>query len=59
MITCTSPQSLKSWANHIHGAEAIARIRGREQLQSPMGRQIFCYLRNQLVSVFRISHNRY
>ncbi|KAK0507284.1 hypothetical protein JMJ35_010322 [Cladonia borealis] len=49
MVTCTSPQSLRSWTNHIHGAKAIARIRGREQLQSPLGRQIFSYLRNQLV----------
>ena len=59
MVTCTSPQSLKSWANHIHGAEAIARIRGREQLQSPMGRQIFSYLRNQLVSICWVNHDRY
>ncbi|KAL2050410.1 hypothetical protein ABVK25_009382 [Lepraria finkii] len=48
-ITGSTPQSLKSWANHIHGAIAIMRMRGREQLQTVVGRHIFAYLRNQIV----------
>ncbi|MCJ1279212.1 hypothetical protein MMC21_007036 [Puttea exsequens] len=48
-VTCSSPQSLKSWATHVNGATAIAKARGQSQLQSTFGRQIFTHLRNQVL----------
>lgn len=32
---------MKSWVSHISGATAIARVRGRDQLQSEIGRRVF------------------
>ncbi|TKA71325.1 hypothetical protein B0A49_05369 [Cryomyces minteri] len=48
-ITCSSPQSIKSWANHVNGATAIVRLRGIEQLQTKVGNYMFVYLRTQIV----------
>ena len=42
---------MKSWANHIRGATAIAQIRGREQLQTDIGRAMFAHLRTQIVRI--------
>jgi len=49
-VTCTAPQSLRSWANHINGAKAIALTRGAKQIETETGRHIFALLRNQIVS---------
>ena len=48
-VTCTAPQSLKSWANHVKGATAIAKVRGPNQVQTDIGRHILAHLRNQIV----------
>ncbi|KAL6721944.1 hypothetical protein ACLMJK_001049 [Lecanora helva] len=48
-VTCTNPQALKSWANHVTGAVAIARARGQNQVQTEVGRDIFTHLRNQII----------
>lgn len=49
LVTCAAPQSLKAWTNHINGATAIAKVRGQDQLQTPIGRQIFTHLRTQVL----------
>ena len=41
---------MRSWANHVNGATAIARIRGMDQLGTKLGRKIFATLRVQIVS---------
>ncbi|KAL2042764.1 hypothetical protein N7G274_004523 [Stereocaulon virgatum] len=48
-ITGFSPQSLKSWVNHINGATAIMRLRGKASLQTVVGRHLFSLLRIQIV----------
>ena len=50
-VTCAAPQSLKSWASHVKGATAIAKVRGPTQVQTNIGRHILAHLRNQLVCV--------
>ena len=45
---------MRSWANHINGASAIARLRGTDQLRTKIGRTIFAIVRLQIVS-----HRRY
>ncbi|KFZ08869.1 hypothetical protein V501_05792 [Pseudogymnoascus sp. VKM F-4519 (FW-2642)] len=47
--TCNTPRSMKSWTQHINGAAQILYLRGKEQLQTETGRQIFRYLRTQIV----------
>lgn len=32
---------MKSWVSHISGATEIARVRGRDQLQTEIGRRVF------------------
>lgn len=32
---------MKSWVTHIGGATEIARVRGRDQLQTEIGRRVF------------------
>lgn len=49
IITCPSPQSMLVWAKHVHGATTIARIRGRCQLKTELGRRLFLHLRNQII----------
>lgn len=41
---------MRSWANHINGASAIARIRGTDLLRTYEGREVFATLRVQIVS---------
>jgi len=48
LVTCAAPQSLKAWTSHINGATAIAKVRGRNQLQTQIGRHIFTHLRTQV-----------
>lgn len=49
LVTCTTPQSLKAWTNHVNGATAIAKVRGRDQLQTQIGRSLFSRLRTQIL----------
>ncbi len=51
-VTCSNPESMRSWANHVNGASAIARIRGTDQLRTEIGRKIFATLRVQIVSLW-------
>jgi hypothetical protein len=39
-ITGSKPALLKNWADHVNGAAAVVKLRGREQLQSPASRRI-------------------
>ncbi|KAF2501011.1 hypothetical protein BU16DRAFT_449975 [Lophium mytilinum] len=48
-ITCSSPSSIQAWAKHVSGALAIARLRGRQQLENDLGRRLFLHLRNQVL----------
>ncbi|CAD6572298.1 MAG: hypothetical protein ASARMPRED_005228 [Alectoria sarmentosa] len=48
-ITCSNPESMRSWANHVSGATAIARLRGVDQLRTKIGRNIFASLRVQIL----------
>lgn len=32
---------MKTWVSHISGATEIARVRGRDQLQTEIGRRVF------------------
>lgn len=32
---------MKSWVSHVSGATEIARVRGRDQLQTEIGRRVF------------------
>lgn len=41
---------MRSWASHVNGAIAIARLRGTGQLRTKIGRNIFANLRIQIVS---------
>lgn len=50
IITCSNPESMRSWTNHINGASALARLRGTDQLRTQIGRDIFGSLRIQIVS---------
>lgn len=50
IITCSNPESMRSWANHVSGATAIARLRGTDQLRTPIGRNIFSSLRVQILT---------
>ncbi|MCJ1467285.1 hypothetical protein MMC07_005909 [Pseudocyphellaria aurata] len=45
IVTGHSLQSLDSWTSHIMGATALAKIRGKEQLETDTGRRIFYHLR--------------
>lgn len=40
-VTGTNQKSLKAWSNHILGASALLKLRGREQIRSIEGRQLF------------------
>lgn len=51
VMTCSSPKSLKSWANHINGSIALLNLRGVELLESEYGFHIFTQARSQIVSL--------
>ncbi|KAF2814622.1 uncharacterized protein BDZ99DRAFT_181049 [Mytilinidion resinicola] len=48
-ITCSSPNSIHTWAKHVSGALTIARMRGRQQLEHDLGRRLYLHLRNQVL----------
>jgi len=43
---------MKSWTEHINGALQILYLRGKERLQTPIGRQLFIHLRRLVVSLY-------
>ncbi|MCJ1283118.1 hypothetical protein MMC26_002445 [Xylographa opegraphella] len=47
--TCTTPRSMQSWTQHISGAVQLLRLRGKEQLQTRIGHQLFVQLRGQVI----------
>lgn len=48
--TCSTPHNLRAWTKHIRGAIAMLQLRGKEQLESLVGRQLFVQWRSQIVS---------
>lgn len=42
-------QSMKAWEQHIAGAAALLKLRGKQQFQTERGVRLFVSLRNQLV----------
>jgi hypothetical protein len=40
-VTGFNQRSLQAWAQHIHGAAALVKLRGYEQLRSPEGLRLF------------------
>ncbi|OJJ98461.1 hypothetical protein ASPACDRAFT_44971 [Aspergillus aculeatus ATCC 16872] len=47
IITCQSHSLMVRWADHIEGAMALIKLRGSEQLRSPVGLELFTQLRGQ------------
>jgi hypothetical protein len=41
---------MDSWTKHISGATALLVLRGKQQLSTPVGREMFTNLRTQVVS---------
>ena len=48
--TCSTPHNIRTWTKHIRGAIALLQLRGKTQLESPVGRQIFLQWRSQVLS---------
>ena len=42
---------MKMWTEHINGAIQILYLRGKEGLETPIGRQLFFHLRRLVVSL--------
>lgn len=40
---------MKSWTKHVSGAAALLSLRGKQQLRTLIGRQLFYHLRTQVV----------
>lgn len=47
-ITCSTADSMRSWVDHIEGAAMLLALRGPEQLDNEIGREIFFQLRAQI-----------
>lgn len=48
--TCTAPPSMRAWLKHIGGATALLELRGKQQLDTEVGRRLFAYLCIQIVN---------
>lgn len=48
-VTGNNEKSLKAWSDHIFGASALLKLRGREQIYSYEGRQLFIQTVSTLV----------
>jgi len=48
--TCTAPPSMRAWLKHISGATALLELRGKQQLDTEVGRRLFAYLCTQIVN---------
>jgi hypothetical protein len=40
---------METWTKHITGASTLLQLRGKEQLNTALGRSVFYYLRGQAV----------
>ena len=54
VMTCTSRPAMCLWENHVTGAMALIRLRGRQQMQSQLGLQLL----NQVTASVAISSHR-
>ncbi|KAB5582951.1 hypothetical protein GE09DRAFT_1077063 [Coniochaeta sp. 2T2.1] len=45
VMTCTDASSIRRWMGHVDGATRIVEVRGAEQLDSPVGLELFRHLR--------------
>jgi hypothetical protein len=41
VLTGTSQKSVKAWMEHVRGSAALLKLRGYEQLETPLGRRLF------------------
>ena len=41
---------MDAWTKHVTGAASLLDFRGKEQLETEIGRQLFVHLRSQVVS---------
>lgn len=41
VITGTNQKSIQAWMEHVRGSAALLKLRGRQQLDSPIGRRLF------------------
>ncbi|RAL62146.1 hypothetical protein DID88_002630 [Monilinia fructigena] len=48
--TCTGPQSMQSWTKHIIGASSLMQLRGKQCLETSIGRNLFIHLRAQVIT---------
>jgi hypothetical protein len=48
-VTGSKQASLKNWADHVHGAAAVIKLRGPEQLHSPAGRRMLIQVTSNLL----------
>ncbi|MCJ1396508.1 hypothetical protein MMC18_009399 [Xylographa bjoerkii] len=48
-ITSTTQQPLTSWTDHIKGATVLVTLRGRQQLRSPLGLQMFKQMTDNII----------
>ncbi|KAH8810849.1 hypothetical protein F5884DRAFT_672830, partial [Xylogone sp. PMI_703] len=49
-LTCSVPQSMRSWTSHLIGATALLSLRGQGFLYDETNLQIFLYLRLQILN---------
>lgn len=49
-IACERPQSIQSWQAHLDGATQMLQMRGRRQFDTQTGRDLFCEMRQQIVT---------
>ena len=54
VMTCTTRPAMCSWENHVKGAMALIRLRGRQQMQSQLGLKLV----NQATASVAISFHR-
>ncbi|KAB8298689.1 hypothetical protein EYC80_000866 [Monilinia laxa] len=48
--TCTGPQSMQSWTKHTIGASSLMQLRGKQCLETSIGRNLFLHLRAQVIT---------
>jgi hypothetical protein len=56
--TCNAPPSMRAWLKHINGATALLELRGKQQLESELGRRLFAHLRIQIVNSCILTRTR-
>jgi hypothetical protein len=50
-VTGSKQASLKNWAEHLHGAAAVIKLRGHEQIYSPAGRRMLVQVTSSLLII--------